>query len=276
MNQGLHTVSAARYHADDLASEPSLSNSIESPLKAWHSHPRLNPNYRAEEDGKFDVGTAAHALLLEGVNKMHVCHFDDWRKKVAQEQRDEARQMQKLPILARHADAVLEMIGVATTFIGKSEIAEYWQEADSELTGLWQEDDIWLRCRFDRLAKNMNCIIDYKSTTDASPETFSRQIVRMGYHWQDAFYRRGARALGSRHPKFIFLAQSVEAPYECTLHGCDPALQEIADAEVEDAIQIWRDCIGSGKWPSYGGRIHWATPATWQIKQHEERILEAA
>ena len=98
----------------------------------------------------------------------------------------------------------------------------------------------------------------------------------MGYHIQDAFYRRAARALGAVEPAFIFLAQSVEPPHECSLHGCDPALREIADGEVERAIGLWRECIQKKDWPSYGGRIHWTIPTTWQMKDYEMRQMEAA
>jgi hypothetical protein len=31
-------------------------------------------------------------------------------------------------------------------------------------------------------------------------------------------------------------------------------------------------CSKSKSWPSYGGRIHYAIPTTWQIQQHEMRI----
>ena len=61
---------AEKYHADPCM-VPSLSNSVaqillsESPRKAWFSHPKLNTAFAEKEDGKFDIGTAAHAVLLE-------------------------------------------------------------------------------------------------------------------------------------------------------------------------------------------------------------------
>jgi hypothetical protein len=169
------------------------------------------------------------------------------------------------------------MVDVALAFIRNSEIAEYWSQAESEATGIWQESGVWLRFRADRISLNRRCVMDFKSTTDASPEPFSRQIIRMGYHFQDAFYRRGVRALeGGSDPAFVFLAQSVEPPHECSLHACDPALREIADREVDDAIALWRKCLTSKKWPSHSGRIHWAIPTSWQMAEHEQRLQEAA
>jgi len=274
---GYHRLAADKYHADPCV-VASLNNTVaqillrESARKAWFSHPRLNPAFAREEDQKFDIGTAAHALLLEGVNKIEVCDFDDWRKAEARAQRDAARASGKIPLLKKHRDDVVAMTSAAQAFIDQSEIAEPWKDAESELTGVVLEDGIWLRCRFDRITHSRRFIFDYKSTADASPEAFSRQIVRMGYHIQEAFYRRIVRSLGGVNPRFVFLAQNCEPPYECSLHGCDPALQEIADSEVERAVHLWKVCMKAKAWPSYSNRIHWALPPTYLMAQHEERL----
>lgn len=270
-----------KYLADPCV-VPSLNCSVakvllrESARKAWYVHPRLNAAHREREETKFDIGTAAHAMLLEGANIIEVCEFDDWRKNEAKAKRDAARVAGKIPLLKRHRDDVVAMVAAAEAFIQHSEIAAYWPDADSELVGIALEDGVWLRCRFDRIAKNRRFLVGYKTTEDVSPEVFSRQITRMGYDIEDAFYRRIARDLGTTGPRHVFLAQSCEPPYECSLHGCDPSLQEIADAEVERAIHLWRICSTTKAWPSYGGRIHYALPTNWQIQNHEMQLLEKA
>jgi hypothetical protein len=274
---GFHKITAEKYHADPCL-VPSLNNSVaqillrESARKAWFSHPRLNPAFAQKEEAKFDIGTAAHAMLLEGANIIEMCDFADWRTNDAKAKRDAARNAGKIPLIKKHRDDVVAMVAAAEGFITHSEIAEYWAGAESELTGVALEEGIWLRARFDRITTSRRFIFDYKSTTDASPEQFSRQLIRMGYHIQEAFYRRVVRALGGVNPRFAFVAQSCEPPYECSLHGCDPALQEIADAEVQRAIDIWRDCSQKKVWPSHGGRIHWALPPNYMMKEYEERL----
>lgn len=282
MNQGFHhRLSGSTYHADPAPS-PSLSHSVaeillrESPMKAWYSHPRLNPNFQQDEDGKFDIGTAAHALLLEGLDNIVVCDFADWKKNEAKAQRDAARSRGKTPLLTHQAVGVRAMVKTALDFIGVSRIRNAWQDSDAELTGVWEEDGIWLRMRADIFAVDRTAIIDYKSTTDVSPDAFARQIVRMGYHRQDAFYRRGGQAIAGTDPRFVFLAQSVEPPYECTLHECHPSLKEIADLEVESIVERWRVCVESNDWPSYENRINAVMPPTYLIAAHEERLLEGA
>lgn len=281
MQQGFHhRISAARYH-EDPAPQPSLSSSVaetllrQSPYKARHSHPRLNPNLVIEQDSKFDIGTAAHSILLEGIDNIQECPFDDWKKNEAKAMRDAARGRGKTPLLTHQAAGVRAMVEAALKFIAKSEIADYWQDSDAELTGVWEEDGVWCRMRTDLITVSRDVIIDYKSTKDASPDSFSRLLPRMDYHIQDAFYRRGVQHIAGTDPKFIFLAQSTEAPYECSLHACDPALKEIADGEVGYAINLWRQCMTKDSWPSYGGRIHHAIPSNYMMQEHEARMQEA-
>jgi hypothetical protein len=279
MTPGYHHMPMPRYLADPCV-VPSLNNSTaiillrESARKAWFSHPRMNPAYAQKEATVFDIGTAAHSMLLEGLNNIDVCEFDDWRTKEARLRRSAARAAGKVPLLTKHRDDVVAMTAAAEAFIECSEISDYWPDGESELTAISEERGVWLRCRMDRVTKNRRFIFDYKSTEDVSPEAFSRQIVRMGYHIQEAFYRRIARNLGAVSPRFAFIAQSCEPPYECTLHGCDPALQEISDAEVERAIHLWRICTSTKSWPSYGERIHYALPTNWQMSEHEMRLAE--
>lgn len=283
LSAGFHIgVKAEDYHRD-VCAVPSLSSSIaqvllrESPRKAWFQHSKLNPDYREAHEAKFDLGTAVHAALLENDHaNIVVVEAADWRTKVAKEQRDAARAEGKVALLERHWADVMAMVGNASEFIAKSEIADHWRAADSEVTGVCEEQGVWLRCRFDKITKNRRTIMDYKSTEDAAPDVFSRLLVRMGYHIQDAFYRRVARNLGITAPRFVFLAQSCNEPYECSLHACDPSLQEIADAEVERAIGLWRKCVQTKEWPSHGGRIHYALPTSYMIQDHEQRVMEEA
>lgn len=287
--QGFHVMPAAQYHSDP-APQPSLSCSVakklltESCRKAWFAHPRLNPNYRAETDSKFDLGTCSHAVLLENdASKIVVIDPEQypsdkgaipagWTNKAIRAARDNAYGLGKTPLLKSHYGDVRRMVDSALIFIEESAIKEVWHDADSEVTGIWSEQGIWLRCRFDRLTKDRRGIIDYKSTTDASPDGFSRQIPRMSYHIQDAFYRRCLRALGYQSPRFVFLPQECEPPYDCSLVGCSDALQQIADAEVERAVRLWRECVSSGTWPGYPKDICYAEPTNYMIQEHEMRL----
>ena len=281
MNGTIQQVSEADYHADP-ALVPSLSNSIaktiiqHSPYHAWLEHPKLNPKYQHRDSGTFDIGTAAHALLLEGNQaKIAIIEADDWRTKAAREVREEARSNGLTPILAKHNAAVNRMVDAAKSFIETTELRGIFQDGAPEQTLIWQEDDVYMRSRLDWLTADRRLILDYKSSASAEPRWFSRQIANMGYDMQAAFYLRGLAACGHPNAQFVFLAQEVEPPHACSLHAIAPSMYEIAQAKVQQAINIWRQCMKSGEWPAYNNQIHWAEATAWQMAQMEE-LMEAA
>jgi len=280
VSPGIYTMSAAEYHADPCVA-PSLSSSIarilvtQSPLHAWTAHPKLNPNYQSEEKEAFDIGSAAHALLLEGQDRMVVVKANDWRTKAAQEARDAARAEGKHPVLEARYQDVQAMRDVAIRAIAECSDLGGLTLADgkAEQVIVWQDGDIWCRARLDWIANDRSIILDYKSTEDATPGAFSRQIARMGYHIQDEFYSRGVREIPSGSPTFIFLAQETTAPYACSFHACAPSLRAIAEQQVEYAIRKWSDCLRENRWPGHDQRIHYAEATAWQLSEQEERTI---
>lgn len=276
----LQAMAAEVYHADPC-DRPSLSSSLartlltKSPLHAWHEHPRLNPARKPEERAEFDLGSAAHALLLEGEDRMEVIDADSYRTKDAREQRDAARAAGKHPVLKSRYDDVRRMAEVALTAIeGCPDMAGVkLADGQPELVGIWEEEGAIMRFRPDWLADSRAVMLDYKTTTDATPELFTRQIGRMGYHIQAAFYRRGMMAIEGADIPFVLVAQETEPPYAVSFHGCAPSLLAIAEAEVERAIDTWRECVRRNSWPAYTQRIHWAEAAAWQAAEHEERQI---
>ena len=275
-------MNAAEYLADQTGNPPSLSASIakimlqQSPLHAWHAHPRLNPNYQPDEKAEFDYGTAAHSLLLEGdETNLVVVQADDWRTKAAREARDAARAEGKTPILERQLGKVKAMVYAAHAAIAKSELAGIFAAGQAERVVQWREGAVYCRSKLDFLPDDLRLILDYKSTTDASPEAFSRQIASLGYDIQASFYQRGVKAeLGEELP-FIFMAQEKDEPYACTFHGIAPSMKEIADAKVKRAIRLWEECTRTNTWPGYDIRIHWAEATAWQMTQHEQSLETA-
>src|SRR5438105_1035609 len=108
-------VTAAEYHADPCPA-PSLTASVanilinQSPKHAWAAHPRLNPDFKREEDDRFSIGTAVHSLLLEGDDIAYVILADSWRTNDAKEARDYARSLGRVPLLQKQHEGALQMV----------------------------------------------------------------------------------------------------------------------------------------------------------------------
>lgn len=279
MKTGIHQLSAEDYHADSTGDVPSLSCSIakilinQSPAHAWIAHPRLNPAYQDQESAsRMDIGTAAHALLLEGKDSVVVCDFDDWRKKEAQVMRDEARAAGKIPLLAGQYADVQAMASIAQH---DARHAGFNMAAGkAEQTVIWQEGDTRIRTRPDWLSDDRKLILDYKTTALPNPGAWMRAIPGNGYDVQDALYRRGVAAITGIEPEFVFMVQETTAPYPVYFVSLSAAYREIGHQKVEKALFMWQNCMKTGKWESYPQAVMEAEAPRWALAEAEEMAAE--
>jgi hypothetical protein len=285
-------MTAAEYHALPFLSA-GLARIIlaQSPLHAWTAS-RLNPDYVAEEKKEFDLGTAAHAMLLEGDAGLAVIDPalyrskptkanpdgnipKGWTNDAIREARDAARANGRTPVLPSDMAEIEQMVKVARQAIADCPDLSGLTLIDGapEQTITWQEGDVWCKARPDWMSHDRRIQISYKTTGgSANPSGFDRMIDQMGYDLQDALYLRGNRATGAPDDcRSITLCQENTAPYACAWTALDPAFMAIADEKVEAAIALWRQCTKSGRWPGYSPRIHWIAPPPWALARWDER-----
>jgi hypothetical protein len=274
MTPGIYQMSAADYHAGPCPS-PELSNSIikvllgKSPLHAWCAHPKLNPGYKPYEADKFDLGTAAHSLLLEGDDNIVIVDAEDWRTKAAKEARESARQAGRTALLTRHYMAAKEMAVLAREYIAKTQLAGIFEAGKPEQTVVWTSGDlpgIWCKARMDYLAPGV--ILDYKTTSAANPRDFMRSsMTAFGYDVQDCFYRQGLASATGERAEFLFLVQEDTAPFACYLVQAGESMREMASHKVNRAVTYWQTCLRSDNWPAYGTiPLHAAAPG-WAVTE---------
>jgi hypothetical protein len=282
---GIYTIPAADYHADPTP-EPSLSCSIakmlcfSSALHAHHAHPRLNPSAVPENGEHFDIGTAAHALLLEGVNTIALIDAADWRTKAAKEARDLARAAGKVPLLAHVAQDVIAMI---EAFRGQLDQhrdggAQMFTGGEAEQTAIWLEGNVWCRARLDWLRTDPTAIDDYKTTSgSANPDKWARTMFDAGHDLQAAWYLRGLRAItGDRlddPAAFRFAVQETFAPYAVSVIALNPDAMFLAEKKCEYALEHWRDAMVSHDWRGYPRRTAYATLPAWEEARWLEKEL---
>ena len=283
---GIYPLGAEEYHTDPCPA-PSLSASIahillsQSPLHAWFAHPRLNPGYAHEEKEIFDRGTAAHAYLLQGEPGFEIIEADDWRTKAAKEARAEARLAGKVPLLAKHWDAVVAMTDTANVQLDAfGDRPRPFDDGKPEQSLIWQDDGIWCRARADWLHDDYRTIDDYKSTgASAHPDVWTRGPLFAGADIQAAFYLRGLKALTGHDAQFRFVVQENFAPYALSVIGLDPAVLMLAEKKVRLALELWRRCLESNRWPGYPTVTCWAELPPWEearwLSREERELAES-
>lgn len=275
---GVYEVAAAEYHADRLCAEPCFSRSIgkllirRSPRHAWTAHPRLNPAHEPEDSTKFDVGTAAHRLMLGGDEVVAVIRADDYRTNAAKSARDEAILAGKLPILAPKWDLVQAMVEAVRAQLEQHEEARgAFTKGRPEQTLIWREGGIWCKARLDWLPDEGSVFDDFKTTGNAAPDAWGDRVAfETGADLQAALYSRGIRAVLGREPIFRFVVAEVEPPHAMTVCQMTPAALAMADRKLDFALALWRRCLETGVWPGYPGRVCHIDPPPWV----ERRWLE--
>lgn len=277
---GIHTMTMDTYQADPCP-EPSLSSGIvrallmDSPRHAWVSHPRLNPACVSEESETFDLGTAAHAYLLQGESRFEIIDAPDWRTKDAKASRDRARELGLVPLLAHRWADVQAMAAAARVQLGQHQARPVpFLDGQPEQTIIWEEGGVWCRARADWLHDFHRVIDDYKTTgASANPDQWGRTLFTAGVDLQAAFYLRGLRALGIQDPVFRFVVQENYAPFALAVIGLAPDALALADRKVGQAVALWRECLTMDRWPGYPRDVCYAELPPWQEAQWMEREL---
>jgi hypothetical protein len=266
LDVGIHTMPAVDYHRDPCP-EPSLSSSIvkticlASPLHAHHEHPRLNPAAVDDDSEAMDIGTAAHALFLEGAAAIAVVDAKDWRTNAAKEARDVARAAGRIPLLSKSWAAVQAMVAEARGQLARHQDggAAMFTNGHAEQTLIWREDDVWCRARLDWLRPG--AIDDYKTTSaSANPDVWTRSMFFAGVDIQAAWYLRGLRAItGHEDTIFRFAVQETFEPYALSVIGLGPDALMLAEKKCLYALDVWRACRKADAWPGYPTRTAWAS-----------------
>lgn len=270
----------------DPADEPSLSASLahilltRSPRHAWHAHPRLNPAWQPDESsGAQIIGTAVHAILLEGDRKRIVgIPYSDYRAKAAQSMRDSALEHGLLPILEHQLPAIDAAVEAARAQLVASEIPDALNGGHAERTLVWEDESgVTWRSRPDWMSEDTSLVVDLKTTGGSGePDAWSRgPLLAHGSDLQCALALRGMHELcGAEHSRtFVFAVLEMDPPYALSLVALDPQFMEFAGDKLDAAARVWKASLDSGEWSAYPQRICWAAPPSFVVSRWGERRL---
>jgi hypothetical protein len=272
----------ADYHRDPCP-RPSLSSSkikilaTQTPLHAWTATPGLNPDWEPEEQkDHFDIGTAAHALLLgRGNDLVHVMgkRWNNAEKAI----REQAIADGKTALLSKDYNALVKMIARA-----KERLAEYRITLDpdrSEVMAVAEINGVWCRILVDNAPDwPTEPLYDYKTTTDANKTACQRTVEQNGLDIQKRFYQRVWDAATGEKRDFRFIFQEKKAPYSLTVHrlhesdaNTDGTWDAAADLVIDEAIETWRVCVETDTWPDYPVQVGILYSSRFHAEKREDR-----
>jgi hypothetical protein len=264
--------------ADEYHAHPALSASGMRKLLA----PSCPAQFRYDQDHpqapkkEFDLGHAAHRLVLGEGADLAVLDYPDWRTKAAQADKTEAYANGLVPLLPKDMEQVQAMadairahpLAGALFSGGRPEQSLFWSDPRTGVP---------LRARLDWLSDpgaHRLIVADYKTTNDVDLESIERSIYTYGYNVQAAQYLNGVRALGLGDDSavMVFVFQMKTAPYLIRVVQLEPMALRIGQARIRAAIDIYRECERTGIWPGYD-EITYAALPLWAEKRDTEEYL---
>lgn len=104
-------------------------------------------------------------------------------------------------------------------------------------------------------------LVDFKSTKDASPEGFARQVLSLGYHCQAAWYCDGYQLITENDLPFILIAGEPVPPYAITVFRVPEDVLQLGRNKYRTHLDRLAACRARNEWPAYAdGEIPLALP----------------
>lgn len=288
---GLWEMPGHAYHRDP-APRPSLSSTIarillaQSMLHAWTASPRLNPDHEPTEKKVFDFGRAAHRCVL-GKGDEYAAIPEELLGKsgaastnAAKAWIEDARARGVTPLKAEEVDQIDTMADRCRARLAQMKMV--LDPARSELVGIAEIGGVWNRSMFDNAPEGKKYLIDFKTTTDASPEACMRAVCNYGYDVQARHYLDVWEAVTGEKRSMRFVFQEKTAPYEVSVVELmdDPAADGDwmldAASKVAEARFLWRRGLDTGEWPGYPAKIARVEAPVWHRRSWADRAVQHA
>lgn len=210
-----------------------------------------------------DLGTLLHSVLLEGyenyidfdaIVEPHLVNLCDDKGKPYKSPKQSTKGKEIVSQFAKKyagytfcSTEEIEMINFyKQDFANNFAIKSILKDAVIESSVLSSLGGRECKCKPDIITKN-NRVFDLKTTVDIKPQSFTRQVFKLDYHAQVAFYA----ALCKAYPGGIIVI-STKKPYQTTIVEFSDEVLEHAKSRIEKAFSLLEQCEKAKTWPGYG------------------------
>lgn len=138
----------------------------------------------------------------------------------------------------------------------------------AEQSFFWKRDEIRCKCRLDWL-RNDGIVVDLKTTSDASPEGFTKSASNFRYYVQAAWYLEGLKRNGINAENFIFIAVETVAPYQVCVYAADDTFLKLGETESTEDFEKYKKCVETQNFEGYETKIHSLSLPAWKMKGAE-------
>lgn len=263
LKPGIYSMAAERYHAAAGVSKSMLDILAEKTpahLRAYQA------GEAREETPAMRFGTILHRALLEPDTYKDAFHVRPEKMSFAtKEGKAWASEHTDKPILTTpDSEQIARMVAAVHTHPFASRLLA---GAQAEQSIFVEDGDGTLRkSRLDALTTG-NIIPDIKTCESANLATFEKSVSNYRYHVQAAYYLDNCNLSGIKKDIFFFIAVEKSPPYAVRCLQLLPEVVEHGRELYRRDIQLYRNCVESGKWPGWGDGYSDCGLPEWQMRQ---------
>lgn len=252
----------AAYHADPALGSTSLKT-LATRTPAHYQHDKAHP----KQSAAFDLGTAAHSLILEqDESGVVVIDVEAKRGKVWTEPADKAAAEGKIALTSKEWAQVKAM---RDSVMAHPIAGPLFEGHKAEQSVFWEEDGLALKCRPDAWQRGL--LVDLKTLVSADPNEFGKVAHNFGYHQSAGHYIDGVKVATGEELPFRFVLVEKTFPHLVSVVELDFEAVNIGQALNDRAKRIYRECVDSGNWPGYPATEPLSLPQ-WAVYQAEDLL----
>lgn len=256
-----------QYHAHPAISSSDVKAVHTKSLAHWRGKVR-------KESSAFALGSAVHALVLEPEKNLVLRGPEDrrgnkWKEAQLAADLDGVILLPEaeFDLAARIANAA-KAHPVVEQYLGDPTFV-----AEASFFGVDPATGTEIKCRPDGYLPDYGIVFDLKTTTDASPDGFPRELRKYAYDVQAAFYLRALVAAGYKAETFIFVAVEKEPPHAVGLHALTGRYLGHADMIVTQTLQKISNAIAVSDFTTGWPLINTIDLPRWQTETTDDDIF---
>ena len=228
------------------------------------AHAKVEIDYPRPPTKDTDAGDAAHCGLLEperlhadfavrptGIDRRTKEGKATWAKFVAENEGKTIIETRE------HWDMILGMREAGKRHPVFAELVA--NAKHREVSIVWEDESTGLLCkaRPDLLTtyKGWTVCGDLKTTRDARPWSFARDVASYGYHNSAAHYLDGLAALAPRERRHMIAAVEKARPFAIRIYELTDSSIEQGRQENRVRMATWAECLKTGIYPAYSEEI---------------------
>ena len=268
---GVYEMDAERYHLDPVEGGSLSSSGARALLPpgcpAKYHWDRHNPH---PPKPHFDIGHAAHTLVLGKGQRFTDTGLDNRRGKAWTEADTTCRAQGTIPLLTQDYETIH---GMAEALHAHPDVGPLFATEGRlvEAVLVWRHnlgwDHIWRRAMVD-LIPHRHVVVDYKTAAAVDLDALERAVHNYGYHQQADWYLSGATELDLVDPdaEFWFVAQAKEPPYLVTPFRLDDGALSAGRALNHEAMTVYAECVRAGAWPGHASGVETLSLPRWAAR----------